>query len=91
MPHNKKIQRSALRPTLINIRAVGGILVWRENKEKTPLDNAKELTGYIIQTIENHMLYPLEQGQSGDQKQDLKRVATDLAKLQDILAKVEQA
>ena len=65
-------------------------MVWVEDKEKTPLSNAKSLTGYIIQTIENHMLYPLEHGQQvADQKENLERIRDDLSRLNGILREIE--
>ena len=62
--------------------------MWVSNN-KSPLDDAKSLTAYIIQTIENHMLYPLDHGKPGDQKRNLNRIKKDLHKLDDILRDVE--
>ena len=81
--------QTAVCSTFINLQTIDKTLVWIENKEQTPLANAKELTAYIMQTIENHMLVQLNQGQLRDQKQDLKRIDADLAKLCGILGKIK--
>ena len=64
-------------------------MVYPYDEERTPIHNAKMLTGYILQTIDNHMLHPLENGKPRDQKRDLERIKNDLSKLSEILNKIE--
>lgn len=62
---------------------------WVENKEKTPLDNAKELVAHIKQTIENPMMSRIDQDRPRDHKQDLKEINSDLAKLLKLLDRIK--
>ncbi len=51
-----------------------------DDKEQLLADIRSEV-GSIIQTIENHMLRPLEDGMPVDHKRDLERIRTSLSRL----------
>ena len=51
-----------------------------DDKERLLADIRLEV-GSIIQTIENHMLRPLEDGKPVDHKRDLERIRTSLNRL----------